>query len=163
MFARFNRYYIFAFGLLILLVAIFISVIIISLTESGRAPSEGALPGTRPSPTPPQPLHPREEAYNEAKPQEFYSEGSNKTGTLVVTATTPEVRVMIDDGEAEGPVGSKPYPIQITPFRVTDVPVGEHLLRAAKPGYIMTEIPFTVSEDGITRIQITLRPIVPVN
>lgn len=121
-------------------------------------------PQSTPTPTPPPFLTLDEISYPEATPQPYYSSASTSAvGTLIVTSVQEDVRVMIDDGEEEADQTPTKYPIHITPFRVEDIPVGEHTLRAAKYGYIFQTIPFRIDPNTITRIEVNLKRIQSVN
>ncbi len=98
----------------------------------------------------------------EAKPQHL-TISSGKTGTLVVTANLTGGYVFIDqpmEAYPEGaPVAGQPAPMppQYPPFRVTNVPVGQHKLIGIREGSTRQDIDFEIKENEITRIQISYK------
>jgi hypothetical protein len=149
-----NKYYLFALLVFILLVVALITVILFSTTSEPETTVT-----TIPTPTPINVITTREQSFREATTQPFYSDNTKRTGTLIVTSSLSEVRVMIDDGEHEATTKESNYPIQLTPFKITDIPTGEHMIRAAKPGYIFKEISFFIKPGEVTRVELTLTPI----
>ena len=140
--------------LLFLMAVIFFGIILLSFTRTNDLSKTVRL-----SPTPTPRLSKNEQVYPEATTQPYYSDGSGLTGTLIVTSIEPAVRVRIDDGEEEGPVEPAGYPIQRTPFKITKMPAGKHMLRAVKPGYLFEIITIEIQPGRIERVEIDLRKI----
>lgn len=107
----------------------------------------------------PSTLTPQERIYREAAPQPFPSPAATQSSTLIVTSNPDGVRVMIDPPEEEASGTSTEIPVNITPFKITTIPVGEHTLTAFKKGYNLYSTKFTISADKVTRLDIDLKPL----
>ncbi|OGE31052.1 hypothetical protein A2631_05220 [Candidatus Daviesbacteria bacterium RIFCSPHIGHO2_01_FULL_44_29] len=107
-------------------------------------------------------MTPEEKTYPTAPPQQF-DQPSEEVGGLVVTTNPSQARVLVDavDAEGEAPVISPqvtPPPTKLTPFTMTNIPVGAHRLSIFKKGYLEKTVPFEIKVDEITRIDIELKP-----
>ncbi len=100
---------------------------------------------------------PSEMNYPEAKPQQYRSEAPGM-GMLIITSEPEGTRVLIDSSEEEIPINNIVNPINITPFKVTSIPVGGHYIFAAKEGYNFTETDFAIKENEVTRVHLKLIP-----
>ena len=152
--AFFKKYGLFL--LLVLMVTLFIGVLLVSFFAARNTSDEQTV---LPTPTPVSAITERERAYPEATTQPFYSDNTGKTGTLIVTANIPEARVMIDSGEEDTVQRSITYPVQITPFKIINMPTGQHSLTAAKRGYILEVVTFSLAPNEVKRIHLVLKPI----
>lgn len=102
-------------------------------------------------------LTPEENSYPEVSPQRFFSEDSNQSGVLVVTTNPSEARVMIDSEEEEVSTETT-LPVNITPFKISNIPVGQHNLTLFTQGYNFSVVQFKIEANKITRLDITLTP-----
>ncbi|MDO8498595.1 MAG: PEGA domain-containing protein [bacterium] len=109
-------------------------------------------------------LTPEEKRYPEAPPQISFSTGQNsETGLLLITSNPEGARVIIDVPENEtngtGSAPISPVPIKTTPFKVSQIPAGEHNLTAHKQGYIYNSINFKIEANKINRVHFELQPL----
>ena len=130
---------------------LFIVLLIVSLVSFITKPAQGpAIPS----------LTTQERQYTEAPRQPFPTAENQQYGTLIVTSTVEQTRVLIDvsEDEVESVVPQQNVipATSITPFRIAQIPVGEHILTASKPGYYLTTIPFEIKTNEVTRIAISL-------
>lgn len=104
-----------------------------------------------------QPLTPEEKNYPEAYQQRFFSEDENQLGALIVISNPSEARAMIDLAEEEASSDST-LPVNITPFKVSNMPVGQHNLMLFKTGYNFSTTQFNIEANKVTRLYINLVP-----
>lgn len=94
--------------------------------------------------------------YQEAFPQGYRNEGNNKFGSLIVDSTPQGARVMIDAKEEEIPTKQTSLPINTTPFKVSQIPVGKHVLEVFKQGYNLTTMIVIIESNKISQVNIEL-------
>lgn len=117
--------------------------------------------GQTPLPTPyksPYELSSEEKRYPNAIPQLFPSKTERK-GMLVISSNILDIRVMITLPDGETATPEFPAPINITPFKITTIPVGTYTVLSSKQGYTMHEDIVTIEENMVTRVEITLDPL----
>ncbi|HLD01312.1 MAG TPA: hypothetical protein VJC10_00390 [Patescibacteria group bacterium] len=142
------------FRLLFIFAFIIILIFLILIVFAIRQPQSSST-----TPQPNVSFQQGEVAFPEATPQPFYNSEKDETGSLVVTSDLEKVRVMIDNAEVESQKVNVRYPIQITPFRISSVPIGKHVLSGAKKGYVFEVISFTIRPNEVTRVNIKLKPL----
>jgi hypothetical protein len=106
----------------------------------------------------PDKLNATEQKYPEAPAQPFLSNDPD-TGTLIVTSKIKDIRIMIDAPEEEVATASAELPINVNPFKISSIPVGDHNVFAFKEGYELYEKDFIVEKNKITRLEINLIPL----
>lgn len=143
----------------LLLCLLVIVVGVLQFFQPGSATISPTQPAASISPT-------NEDDYPEITPQVFEGNSEDGAGTLIVTATLPEVFVYIDqppETHAEAPLTTAPrkknVPAQYTPFRAENIPVGKHEIVGVKPGYMAKRITIDVRANEITRYNFTLEEI----
>lgn len=94
--------------------------------------------------------------FPQAQPQEFDLQSSLNQGSLAVNAKTEGVKVTIDAQEVKSPEFFAPD--NITPFIVERIPVGRHVLRASKLGFLSQTFPVDVKPDQVTQVNIEMKP-----
>lgn len=137
--------------LIISLCLILLILVIISLFGGPKPVSQIPEPTNR--------LTETEIQYKEAPPQHFSQPTSQKTGILVVTASVEDLRVMIDPTEEEVPASVIPIPVNVPPFKLNNIPIGQHVLTAFRRGYEEVYREFTIEENSITRIHLEMIPL----
>ncbi len=150
-------------GLLVALTAlvtiIFLVIVISSFFTKDTIPQDQMIP----TPTP-YALTAEEKNFPKATPQPFRNAEEEATGTLIVTSNVEDVIVLLDASEHPDPQDPIPsgqkWPKNITPFTVTSMPIGEHVLFAIKPPkYDMATMDFVIRESEVTRVHIELIPL----
>lgn len=129
--------------------------------------SDQSDPETRINPTvTPNPfvLTDEEDRFPEATPQPFRHQEESATGTLIVTSNPEDAIVFLDiedHPDSEDPIPpEQEWPQNTTPFKVENMPVGEHVLKAFKiPTHDMDLETFIIRENEITRVHIELVPL----
>jgi hypothetical protein len=100
----------------------------------------------------------------EAKKTDSYPEGlysklstPEQSGTLTITSSLEAVTVIIDPPQEE--VTSEVAEKNITPFKITTIPAGKHIIEAFKDGYVPFSEVITVETGKTTEFTINLIPI----
>lgn len=97
-----------------------------------------------------------ESSYPESVPQNFKSI-NNQRGVLIVDSNPEGARVTLDPSEEE--VSETEILINITPFKVSKIPVGKHTISLFKEGFALETQEFQIESDKTTRLNIQLQPI----
>lgn len=98
-----------------------------------------------------------EKKYPEASPQRFFSDNKNQSGILILTSDPAGARVIIDSEDTETS-STQTLPVDITPFKVSAIPTGQHNLTLFKKGYNMSTTKFSIEPNKITRLNVALIP-----
>lgn len=100
-----------------------------------------------------------EQSYTDAKPQTFADRDTSKTGTLIVESDPPGAHIVIDVDSGHEVVGYT-FPDNTAPIKATRMPVGRYVVAADIAGdYDYAEEVFTIEENKVTRVKLTLPPI----
>lgn len=126
--------------------------------EYRPSPSSSAIIPSAPPAIAPTALNPEERNYPEASPQRFFTDNTNRAGILIVTSNPSGARVMIDSEEAEVSSTGTVLPVNITPFKASNIPTGKHNLTLFKKGYNLAAEQFEIKPNEITRLDTTLTP-----
>ena len=106
-----------------------------------------------------QSLTEEEVKYTEATPQAFpQATNPSRTGTLIVASDPPNINVVLEEKFGEE-VSEYRLPYNASPFKASDVPVGNYIISAAADGYEYTGESFIIEENKITRVFIQLMPL----
>lgn len=129
--------------IIILIVFVFIVLIIISVISPKKIPpSQSNQVGVT---LPDYPL---------AANQVFTNQNTNRFGYLVVTSGIDNTQVTIDSEEIASQ--GQYAPVNTPPFIVKNIPIGKHILKASKEGYLLKNYEFKISENSITALHILL-------
>ena len=96
--------------------------------------------------------------YKEAYPQQFSTLENDQNGSLIIDSLPQGVRVLIDSPEQEATQDGVLNPVNITPFKISKIPVGDHNLSAFLKGFNLTDQPFIIKQGQVTRIMLQLTP-----
>lgn len=99
----------------------------------------------------------KETKYRNNLPQEF-PPSKEGFGTLIVTSVPDNIKVILDPPESEAPNTAEYLPVNLTPFRVEQIPVGKHSLFASNEGFEFKEEVFEVKANNVTRVEVKLLP-----
>jgi hypothetical protein len=131
--------------IVVLLGLIFVALIFVVLTNNR---DEQQLPTTSPTPLPINLNYPI------ASQQPFVQSGSNQKGVLIVETTPAQAEIKVDEQEITGQDSFAPT--NLTPVMFNDIPVGKHIVRVRKAGYLTTEIEATVEPNKVNKLEIYL-------
>lgn len=93
--------------------------------------------------------------YPSAQPQQFSKSEIQKFGGLIVTSNVPTAEVTIDEKEVKDAEFYAPK--NYTSFAINRIPVGRHVLRVNKIGYLNTTLEVEIQADQVNQVNIELK------
>lgn len=143
----------------IIIAALFVFIVLVLTVLSLREAEKGKPLAPNKIKTTSAPIPTNYESFPEATKQEYPSQTSNKTGTLIVNSNPSGVKVIVDSPKSDAPEKYPQIPENITPFKISNIPEGTYFYFASKDGFDFTEGKFEIKEGEITSVFFELVPL----
>jgi len=96
-----------------------------------------------------------EQAYPSEAPQDFSYQQTSDHGSLIITTSPSDARVVIDSTTSDDGKGAS-LPNNFSPFRADNIPAGYYSIVIEKHGYVYQNLVVRISPFRVTRLHVTL-------